>query len=602
MRAAAEEYEWNLNYGGIAMMWRGGCIIRSQFLGKIKEAFDRRPDLVNLLLDPYFKSAVRKAQSAWRRTITKAVKMGIPVPAFSSALAYYDGYRRERLPANLLQAQRDYFGAHTYERDGQAARPVLPHQLDRHRRRHHGQHVQPRPPRQETESKTCWCNVNELKKLLSLEVYPASITRPGGTTYFLARRGHEKLVGCVGKGAITGPQGRLSGRARTCCVGPTDHANAVAIRQALPWTAPRCMGLATSVGLGDRLGLATPGHIRAIRGTGDGLKPFFAQQSIREMTRTQRTPEQVMDCATWGVLQEGFRDGFGSDADHVQRMEDIDGVAAVGFTMFTIDPGPHVVNEADAMGAADLAKHYAATGLEDPGQLAQTHLKKAYAGKKFKLAGGTSIGFDEEAFLRAAVKYGAAIAHVAKMHRKLQPLCKRPFELEVSVDETESVTTPAEHYFFAAELKRLGVKWVSMAPRLVGRFEKGVDYIGDLDVFRKSFAQHVAVMRTLGPYKISIHSGSDKFSIYPHRRRADRRPGAPQDGRHELPGGRAGDQPASTRVCSARSTPSPAPATRRTRPATTSRPTWPRSRRSASSATSSSRRRWTTSTRGRCCT
>jgi len=116
MSAAAAEYGWNLNYGGIALMWRGGCIIRSQFLSKIKEAFDKRRPPENLLLDPYFKSAVRKAQGAWRRTITKAVKMGAPVPAFSSALAYYDGYRNERLPANLLQAQRDYFGAHTYER------------------------------------------------------------------------------------------------------------------------------------------------------------------------------------------------------------------------------------------------------------------------------------------------------------------------------------------------------------------------------------------------------------------------------------------------------------------------------------------------------
>jgi len=116
MRAAADEYSWNLNYGGIALMWRGGCIIRSQFLGKIKDAFTKKGDLVNLLLYPYFRSAVRKAQGAWRRTITRAVKMGVPVPAFSSALAYYDGYRNERLPANLLQAQRDYFGAHTYER------------------------------------------------------------------------------------------------------------------------------------------------------------------------------------------------------------------------------------------------------------------------------------------------------------------------------------------------------------------------------------------------------------------------------------------------------------------------------------------------------
>jgi 6-phosphogluconate dehydrogenase len=116
MRAAAKEYKWNLNNGGIALMWRGGCIIRSAFLGKIKEAFDKNPALVNLLLDPFFKAAMDKAQKSWRRVVIGAVEMGIPMPAISAALAYYDGYRHARLPANLLQAQRDYFGAHTYER------------------------------------------------------------------------------------------------------------------------------------------------------------------------------------------------------------------------------------------------------------------------------------------------------------------------------------------------------------------------------------------------------------------------------------------------------------------------------------------------------
>jgi 6-phosphogluconate dehydrogenase len=116
MRAAAAEYKWNLNYGGIALMWRGGCIIRSVFLGKIKEAFVKKPKLENLLLDPFFKKAVRQAQRSWRRVVMAAVKLGIPIPAMSTALAFYDGYRHERLPANLLQAQRDYFGAHTYER------------------------------------------------------------------------------------------------------------------------------------------------------------------------------------------------------------------------------------------------------------------------------------------------------------------------------------------------------------------------------------------------------------------------------------------------------------------------------------------------------
>jgi len=116
MRAAAREYGWNLNYGGIALMWRGGCIIRSVFLGKIKEAFDRDPDIANILLDPYFQGKLAQAQQGWRNVICKAIANGVPAPAMTAALEYYDGYRTERLPANMLQAQRDYFGAHTYER------------------------------------------------------------------------------------------------------------------------------------------------------------------------------------------------------------------------------------------------------------------------------------------------------------------------------------------------------------------------------------------------------------------------------------------------------------------------------------------------------
>lgn len=116
MRAAAKSYDWDLNYGGIALMWRGGCIIRSAFLGKIKEAFERNHELINLLLDPYFAGVIRDAQDSWRRVCAQAMLSGLPVPAFTAALSYYDGYRCERLPANLLQAQRDYFGAHTYER------------------------------------------------------------------------------------------------------------------------------------------------------------------------------------------------------------------------------------------------------------------------------------------------------------------------------------------------------------------------------------------------------------------------------------------------------------------------------------------------------
>lgn len=115
LREAATLYNWNLNYGGIALMWRGGCIIRSAFLGNIKSAFAKDPKLTNLLLDDFFKSAMADCQDSWRKVVAKAVELGVPTPCFSTALAFYDGYRSARLPANLIQAQRDYFGAHTYE-------------------------------------------------------------------------------------------------------------------------------------------------------------------------------------------------------------------------------------------------------------------------------------------------------------------------------------------------------------------------------------------------------------------------------------------------------------------------------------------------------
>lgn len=116
MRAAAQSHDWHLNYGGIALMWRGGCIIRSAFLDEIKQAFDKDPELTNLLLDPFFNEKIQQAQAGWRSVVRMAVELGIPTPSISAALSFYDGYRCARLPANLLQAQRDYFGAHTYER------------------------------------------------------------------------------------------------------------------------------------------------------------------------------------------------------------------------------------------------------------------------------------------------------------------------------------------------------------------------------------------------------------------------------------------------------------------------------------------------------
>jgi len=351
----------------------------------------------------------------------------------------------------------------------------------------------------------------EIERETGLTVYAGSICEAGGATYFLGRRGSEKFVGTVGRPGIAGRQtGRLDGR--PVVVGPLDHENACRVRRRLAWTAPRLIGLRGSIGMGDRLGLATPGHVRAARGS--GLACILAQQSMREMTRTRRTPEDVMDCVTWGVLQEGFREGFGSDADHLHAPADVDATAKAGFTMFTIDPGAHVDDEADTLGAAALAERYARLPF-DSLETTPGDLKRSYVGKPLPIAVSGGAALAEETLVRAAVKYGRAIAHSVRMQRHLKQVGPAEFELEVSVDETQSPTSAAEHYLFALELRRLGVEWVSLAPRFVGRFEKGVDYIGELGEFRRAFAEHVAVMRALGPYKISVHTGSDKFRLYP---------------------------------------------------------------------------------------
>jgi hypothetical protein len=295
----------------------------------------------------------------------------------------------------------------------------------------------------------------------------------------------------------------------TLMICPLTPRNATALRGRLTWLQPRLLGLQTSAGLGDRLGLATPGHVRAIRDTHGKVAPIFAQQSMREMARTGRTPQQVMDEALWGIFAENWQGGFGADADHLKTPEDINQCLAAGFTFFTIDPGAHVDNRAETASLGELREMAA--------QLPAEVLPKdsGLQDRSYDVE-GLKITFDEGILLKAAVKYGRAVAHVAAMYRHLAAAAgTRTFEVEVSVDETDQPTSHAEHYYVASELKRLGVKWVSLAPRFVGRFEKGVDYIGDLSAFETDFAGHAAIARALGPYKISLHSGSDKFSIYP---------------------------------------------------------------------------------------
>ncbi len=296
-------------------------------------------------------------------------------------------------------------------------------------------------------------------------------------------------------------------------LGPLNAHNAAALRRQLAWLKPVVLGLGTSAGFGDRLGMATPGHLRAVLAVGGHIAPIPAQQSIREMTRTGRSPQQVLDDAMWGVFAEGWRNGFGADADHLKTLADIDRCLAAGYTFYTFDPGEHVDNTADSASLPNLRTKFAALPwdrLEDtPEALLARYLKVPLDIE------GQIISFDETALVRAAIKYGRAIAHVSEMYWHLARVgVGQSWEVEVSVDETELPTTHAEHIYFATELRRLGVQWVSLAPRFIGRFEKGVDYIGDLAAFSADFAVHAAIARVLGPYKISLHSGSDKFSIY----------------------------------------------------------------------------------------
>ena len=288
-----------------------------------------------------------------------------------------------------------------------------------------------------------------------------------------------------------------------------NHHNASAIRAVLAWLKPAPLGLKTSAGLGDRIGLATPGHVRAMQKTGGKIAPIFAQQSIREMARTSRTPDQVMDDATWGIFQENWQNGVGADADHLKTTDDIDVCLASGYTFFTIDPGNFVNNKAEKASLSELQE--LAQQLPKEIQIKENGLLN----KKIHLD-ELHLDFNETILLKAMVKYGNAIWHVKNMYEHLlHSAGDRPFELEVSVDETDLPTSHAEHFYIASELKRLGVEWVSLAPRYVGRFEKGVDYIGDLAAFERDIKGHAIIAQHLGPYKLSLHSGSDKYSIYP---------------------------------------------------------------------------------------
>jgi len=281
-------------------------------------------------------------------------------------------------------------------------------------------------------------------------------------------------------------------------------------------TTPVTLGIAPSFGFGDRIGLATPGHVLAMKEAGEGILPIFPQQSIREMARTSREPVAVMADAMNAAVASGWEGPIGADADHLKTPEDVDRTVSVGFTFFTIDPSGDVDEKSDSYDEQTLrTKFEAIRGDID--------WYNKYLGKNVKLHNGTVITLDEEACMRCAVKYGKAITAALKLAdyiKRVNVANGKGYEIELSVDETDQPTTLAEHYIIAEQCLDKGMQLVSLAPRFIGQMEKGVDYIGDIAALEVSLADHNAVAELLGPYKLSLHSGSDKISMYPALARA----------------------------------------------------------------------------------
>jgi hypothetical protein len=274
--------------------------------------------------------------------------------------------------------------------------------------------------------------------------------------------------------------------------------------------APTPLGLAPSFGFGDRLGLATPGHLAALRSYGGPILPIFAQQSIREMSRTQRKPSDVMEDAVKALRDASYTGQWSADADHLKTPEDVNATAGAGFVFFTIDPSDYVDPQADDYAPDVLQKKF--NDIREDVTWADDYL-----GTTKTLGNGETIVFDVQTVRRAAVKYGKAMAHAVKMGAHIDRVMGKrdgKYEIELSIDETPQPTSPAEHYIIAEQCLRANVKLVSLAPRYVGDFEKGIDFKGDIKAFERSLQTHAAIAKQLGPYKLSLHSGSDKLSVY----------------------------------------------------------------------------------------
>ena len=320
----------------------------------------------------------------------------------------------------------------------------------------------------------------------------------------------EKIVYMIQKEAVNyliapkeaGFMGQLlqTPTGQTLTLAPLTHENAFRMRELFPFTAPKnVLNEKSTIGLGDRLGIATPGQLRAI--SQYDVTPVLAQQSVRELTLTGRSFMDVLDCASFAVFQEDFQKGFGADGDHLKKEEEIKEALSCGYTMITLDCSEYIHHEVARMSDAEVQAVYRS----------DSKMEAEYIGKTFLIA-GKPISFPEEEYRRIILIYADAIDFITQIYQKY--IERSGVDFEISIDETDTPTTPQQHFLIAHELHRRGVSFATIAPHFCGEFQKGVDYIGNLEQFTDELKVHAAIAEEM-QYKISVHSGSDKFSVFP---------------------------------------------------------------------------------------
>ncbi|MCG2762028.1 MAG: tagaturonate epimerase family protein [Candidatus Atribacteria bacterium] len=343
-------------------------------------------------------------------------------------------------------------------------------------------------------------------------IYHSSIKSKEDNYFFLVKDDQAKHLTVIGKPEVVKKfEGLVSEEkkieedglfAKVCYL---NHHNLFLLRETFTYLNPSFCGLRASFGTGDRLGIATPAHLQAFQGK--DVFPILAQQSVREMARTERNWQKVLDDAIWGCFEAGYEGPFGADADHVKKVEDLKEATDCGFTMFTLDPSDFIRNDIGRLNKQELDQLY--------NQIPNSkELEKLYLNRSYKIANQELI-FDEKSLKEITLTYSEAINHVVKCYEFLKDYKKSNFDLEISVDETPTVTSPLAHLFVVLEFKRRGVNFQNLALHFLGDWQKGIEYKGDVKQFAKEFSLHAILAKTIGGYKLSLHTGSDKFSVYP---------------------------------------------------------------------------------------